>query len=72
MEHQQQYLPLVTVLLLLVYLKYTSAFPPHQPFFFFFFNFPEFNVDLFLNQELTAEVVRKAALTGAGHDSLCD
>lgn len=71
MEHQQQYLPLVTVLLLLVYLKYTSAFPPHQPF-FFFLNFPEFNVDLFLNQELTAEVVRKAALTGAGHDSLCD
>lgn len=42
------------------------------PTLFFFLNFPEFNVDLFLNQELTAEVVRKAALTGAGHDSLCD
>lgn len=46
-----------------------SFFPPSLIFFFF----PDFNVDLFLYQELTAEIVRKAALTGAaGHDSLCD
>lgn len=69
MEHQQQYLSLVTVLLLLVYLKYTGV--PSSPTPFFFLSFPDFNVDLFLNQELTAGVVRKAALTGAGHDSLC-
>lgn len=46
-------------------LKYTGV-----PFYsIFFFLFPDFNVDLFLNEELTAEGVRAAAVTGAaGHD----
>lgn len=43
--------------------KYTGV-----PFYSSFFLFPDFNVDLFLNDELRAEGVRAAALSGAaGH-----